>query len=234
MQSRILTPVFLAITLVLFGLASAHATIVYDFSGSNQSWTGAFESGSVINPFTWSSTAGVGGVGAWYTDGVASTSIKTLTSPEMTLQANGSVTISVTHRFNFEEGGFDGGQLRYRVNGGGWSLVPHSDFTSNGYLGGGVPIDGLNSEPGWGDQSSGFLTPAYITSSATVAGFTAGQTLEIQLRGGWDVDGSPVGPDWVIGQVEATNVVPEPSSYAAVFATGLLGYGFWRRTRRKL
>jgi hypothetical protein len=238
----------LAIGLLLFGAASVRGQIVYDFSTSHHSWTAAVQSGSgdevsPVGQFLWGNLSDGSG-NAWYTDGVTSLttgdwSIKTLTSPELTVQ-NSSVTIKLTHRYNFEFDQnllayIDGGQLRYRVDGGNWTLA--TGFSGVGYNATQIEAFNLageasNNDDGWGSKSSGFDSKALITSMVTISGLSAGQTLQLQLRGGWDDFASPSGPDWVIKKVEVTNVVPEPRVYGVACAVGLLGYGLWRRVRR--
>lgn len=222
----------LAAALVLLSAIPVRGQIVYSFSTSDGGWTDDVEFGVAAAPFQWGVPAGGGG-NAWYSDGIpdfgAAVNLKTLTSPLLTIVANGSVTITVNHRWNFEPDFLsDGGQLRYRLNGGGWIRVDL--FDTGGYND--DSIEGLGVEPGWNGTSTGFGSLGLITSSATISSLTAGNTLEIQLRGGWDADGSPDGPDWVIKQVEATNAVPEPSAYAAVCGLGLLGFSVWRRVCR--
>jgi hypothetical protein len=230
----------LAIGLLLFGAASVRGQIVYDFSTSPYSWTAGVQIGSddfdsPIEPFQWG-TPSDGGVNAWYTDGVddltGDWSIKTLTSPVLTVQ-NSSVTITLSHRYNFESDNIDGGQLRYRVDGGNWTLA--TGFSSGDYNSTHINAFSLAGEiddDGWVGTSTGFGSQTLITSTVTISGLSVNQTLQLQLRGGWDEFVSPPGPDWVIKQVEVTNVVPEPRVYGVACAVGLLGYGLWRRIRR--
>lgn len=157
-----------------------------------------------------------------------------MTSPVLTVKNNGSVTITLSHRYNFESDNTDGGQLRYRVNGGSWTLA--TGFSSGGYNSTQINAFVLASETdddGWVGTSSGFGSQTSITSTVTIAGLNANDTLQLQLRGGWDDFSSPSGPDWVIKQVEVSNVVPEPRVYALACALGLLGYGLWRRVQRE-
>jgi hypothetical protein len=221
----------LSVLTAVFSIACsvAQAAIVFDFTASNQGWTAAVESGSSLNQFTYSATAGLDNDGAWFTDGVATDSIKTLTSPQMTIVADGPVTVNIVHRYNFEQGGFDGGQLRYEVNNGGWTLVPGSSFTQHGYTG--VDIAGLGGEKGWSDQSSGYDTQ-YVTSTAQFGSFTAGNTIRIQFRAGWDFSDIADAPNWEIRSVTVQNAVPEPATYAVVSGAALMAFAFWRRGRR--
>jgi hypothetical protein len=232
----------LAIGLLLFGAASVRGQIVYDFSTSNESWTaevqsGSGDEGSPVGPFLWGNLSGGSG-NAWYTDGVTNLttgdwSIKTLTSPGLTVQ-NSSVTIKLTHRYNFESDNTDGGQLRYKINQGNWTLATGSGGGYNSTQINAFVLAGedINNDDGWVGMSSGFGSQTLITNTFTISGLSAGQTLRLQLRGGWDDFASPLGPDWVIKKVEVTNVVPEPRVYGVACAVGLLGYGLWRRVRR--
>jgi hypothetical protein len=216
----------LSVLTAVFSIACsvAQAAIVFDFTASDQGWTAAVESGSANSPFTHSN-------GAWFTDGVATNSIKTLTSPQMTIVTNGPVTVSIVHRYSFDINNFDGGQLRYRVNSGAWTLVLDSDFTDNGYTG--PPVDGLGGDDGWSGQSLSYPS-GYITSTATFGNFNANDTLEIQFRAGWDDtpnEGAGT-PNWEIRSVTVANAVPEPATYAVVSGAALMAFAFWRRGRR--
>jgi hypothetical protein len=238
----------LAVGLLLFGAASARGQMfVFDFSTSDHSWIpdvqgGSGDINSPIGPFQWGTPSGGGG-NAWFTDGVnnlttGNWSIKTLTSPAMTVLNDGSVGVTLTHRFKFEvdldEGLFnDGGQLRYRVNQGVWTLA--IGFSGVGYNATQIEAFDLAGESdvdGWGGTSFRFGSGNLVTSTVMIPGLTAGSLLELELRGAWNSSISASGPDWVIKQVEVTNVVPEPRVYGVACAVGLLGYGLWRRVRR--
>jgi hypothetical protein len=225
----------LSVLTAVFSIACsvAQAAIVFDFTASDQGWTAAVESGSSLNEFTYSATAGLDNPkGAWFTDGVATDSIKTLTSPQMTIVANGSVTVSIVHRYNFEDG-FDGGQLRYSLDGGAsWTLVDRNKFSAEGYVPADAPpIDGLGSNQGWTGTSTAYLT-AYITSTADLGNFNANDTLLIQFRAGWDFSDIAGAPNWEIRSVTVQNAVPEPATYAVVSGAALMAFAFWRRGRR--
>ena len=209
------------------------ATVTYNFAVSNQGWTAAVESGSTSNPFTWG-TPSDDTVNAWYTDGVASSSIKTLTSPEMEVASDGSVTITIEHRYHFEVftlgGGqlfMDGGQVRYRINGGSWTPVADGQFSQNGYTGWVLSLF----SSGWSGTSSGYSTQLYVSSVATLSGLTAGDTLELQLRAGWDSSIVWTAPNWAIGEVSVSNVVPEPGETAGYCGLALLVWSVFRRRR---
>ena len=229
------------------GLRAQADPTVFNFASSSEGWTAAVESGSSVNPFTWSGTAGVGGGGAWYTAGVGSTSIKTLTSPVMTVAGAGPIDVVIQHRYNFERGfeignpdAWDGGNLRYRVNGGTWTTVANDAFAAGGYNNAvtdngvdGLPID-LNAnpptfDPGWWWASTGYSTPQYITSAATFGNFSAGDTVQIALRGGWDLDSATASPNWVIGSIQVDGVVPEPGATALATGLALAAFGWARR-----
>lgn len=225
---------FLAVTLAIALQAMpCYSAVWVDFGTSNQGWTAAVESGSSANPFLWSSSAGIGGEGAWYTAGSAVSSIITLSSPQFTIASDGAVTLSIQHRYNFEEfSGFaiDGGQLRYRVNSGSWTLVNASSFTANGYHG--STISALGGAQGWSSTSAGYSTPSYVTSSASFGNFTAGDTLQIQFRAGWDNSIANSSPNWMLNELSVNNVVPEPATTGILAALSLVGFAMARQWRK--
>jgi len=187
---------------------------------------------------------------AWSTGGVASVSAKSLTSPDLIVQANGTVTGSFNHRFNLE-GTFDGGQLQFNVNGGAFNTVPQDQITGVTYS---ATISSAFSSPISGQRafngiSTGFATPTYVTSSFTLGtgaspfltgsafNFTAGDIVEIRFLGAWDISVVNSSPNWQIGSLDATNLsfaaVPEPATWA-LMGTVLAGVGSWGYRRFKL
>lgn len=226
---------FLPLATVAAGLITlpASAQIVFDFSASDQGWAAAVESGSATNPFHWSATGGSGGSGAWVTEGVQAVSVKTLTSPTFNLQATGSVSLTLNHLWDFEATGIaDGGQVLFRVNGGSWTPLARGDFSSFGYDAGGAGISALGGADGWAKRS-GCCEPEFVESVASLGTFSAGDTLQIQLRAGWDISGIGGNPNWAISRVEIHSLapIPEPTAIGLAVGAGLLGFSLWRKTR---
>lgn len=230
-RSFTMRTVSLLATLVFLACQPAHAAVVVfstDFNSNDGGFTAAVTSGSTSNPFTYSTSGGIGGVGdgAWINNGVAASSQKTLTSPAITVPANGDVTIQFSHRFRFEAAA-DGGQLQVSINGGAFSTVTSGSFSLNGYNG--TSIIGSS----WSGTSSGYTTPSYITSSATlVSGATAGDEIRFRFRAGWDSSVVAGSPNWVIDNI-SVSAVPEPSHVAVAAGLALVAFAGFRRVRKK-
>ncbi len=232
--------------------ATAQAQVNFDFSVSNGGFTASVVTGDGTNPWLFTnSPAGPGGATAWSTGGVAAVSAKALTSPDLFVQANGTVTGSFNHRFNFE-GSFDGGQLQFSVNGGAFNTVPQDQITGVTYSATisssfASPISGQRAFNG---TTAGYATPVYVTSNFTLGtgaspfltgsafNFTAGDTVDIRFLGAWDNSVVLGSPNWQIGTLDATNLsfaaVPEPTTWA-LMGSALVGAGGWgyRRFKKK-
>lgn len=155
----------------------------------------------------------VGGTATWATRGNSQAATAyALTTPVLTVQANGQVTGSFLHRFSFESN-FDGGLLTYAVNGGSFNRVASSLLTGqmyNGATGAGTPIGfGVAVFTG---TSSGYATPAYVTTGFTLGTgaaqtFAAGDSIQFQFLD--EFDGGVVGssPNWQIATLNFNNLV---------------------------
>jgi len=216
-----------------FSILTAPAAVDLDFSTSNGLLTGTGN---------W-----VYGGSSWYVNGHTSQAFDYLTTPGYTAEANGQITGSFTHRFTFEYYS-DGGQLQYRVNSGTWNTVPGNLITGvtyNSPVYGFVVPYGSGTQYGFNNTSTGYATPAYVTSSFTLgsgpspyqtgsaATFTAGDQVELRFLAAWDVSVSNPNPNWEIRSlsVSAVSGVPEPQSYAMIAGCGLAGLAAFRRIR---
>lgn len=214
----------------------------YDFNTADGGWTGT-------GNWTWSasgwSTAGWAGDETWQP--------KTyyLTSPVLSVSANGTIAGSFVHRFNFELGGattsYDGGQFQYSVNGGAWTTVQQGLLTGQTYnvtvepSGAGSSYDAsIAGQQAFGQQSSGFGTGGVVTSSFTLGAgsaitFNAGDQVQIRFLGAWDFGTVALpAPNWQITDVTINGVtaIPEPSTYAAILGVvALIGVAVRRRNR---
>lgn len=228
--------------------ASTHAQANFNFSVNDGGFTASVLSGSATGPWTY-------GASSWSTAGVTVVSSKGLTSPVLTVGANGNVTGSFSHRFSFESAtsSFDGGQLQFRVNGGSFNTVPQNQITGVTYFG---AISSTFSSPIAGQfafarVSAGFGTPVFVTSNFTLGtgafpfstgspfAFTAGDLVEIRFLGAWDSSAIGGNPNWEISSVDVVNAslaaVPEPTTWAlmGIALAGAGGWGYRRLQRDK-
>lgn len=217
--------------------ATGRAQVVYNFASSSGGLTASQQSGS--NPAgAWiygTSFPSVGGTATWATPGAEASTAYALTTPVLTVLANGQVTGSFLHRFSFEAG-FDGGLLTYAVNGGSFNRVASGLLTGqmyNGTTGLGTPIGfGI---PVFTGTSADYATPTYITTGFTLGTgaaqtFAVGDSIQFQFLA--EFDGGVLGssPNWQIATLSFSNVgVPEPGSLALL---GLPAAAWWIRRRR--
>jgi len=224
--------------------AAGRAQVAFNFATSNGGMTATQWAGTnTVGAWVYGTTLpSVGGTATWATPGVAAggAAAYALTTPTLTVQANGQVTGSFTHRFSFETN-FDGSALLFSVNGGSFNKVPVGLLTGQVYNGGpgaGNPITVL---PGgvFTGTSSGYGTPAYVSTGFTLGtgaaqSFVAGDHVQFQFLAGFDANTIGASPNWQIATLDFTNMalvpVPEPGSLA--FILGAFGVVAVRRLRR--
>lgn len=230
---------------VVFGGQSTVCAQVFtaNFNANNGGFVSAVYPGStgslVPTSWTYGATAGVGASnGAWFVNNFeADTGTNawiglTLTSPVTSITATSDHRISFDQRFSFEPS-FDGGQLQVSVNGGGFVTVGNSAFTAGGYTG---TIDStfsnlslIGGQQAWTGDSTGYATPNYVTSTATMA-FAAGDTVQIRFLGVWDSRAVGSNPGWVIDNV-AVMAIPEPPAVVFGVIAAVVAVGYSRRLR---
>lgn len=160
----------------------------------------------------------------WSTNGGNPNVYSNLLSPSIVVPATGNVTLTFTHRFNFEVG-FDGGAVFVSVNGGTYTYLDGTAFSANGYSGN---VTGSNVWTGgenvFGGASAGYGTPALIQSVANLGSFTAGDTVSVEFRGGWDDGFEEAPPNWEIGTVKLTDSAATNFLNADFVANGRSGF----------
>ncbi|HTI70351.1 MAG TPA: PEP-CTERM sorting domain-containing protein [Candidatus Limnocylindria bacterium] len=221
----------LPILAALSGALVTQADATFDFTTSDAGWTGTTQ-------WTWAA-------GGWSTPGIPST-IGTLTSPTLTVSADGFLTGSLNHAFAFDTSGggpppsgliyYDGGQLQYSTDlGSSWNTVPGNlitGLTYGGLLtpGTGNPIEGqaawVYSGPA-GTSSFTLGTGSYPFETGTAAAFTTGQQVQLRLLGAWDPSSDSA---WLVTSLSLTSV-PEPTAYVGVTAACLGALVILRRNR---
>ena len=128
-----------------------------------------------------------------------------LTCPALTLTQAGNVRISFNHRYSFEDGGgyWDGGALQVSVNGGAFITVPTLAFVQNGYNGAvrGDSQAELRGQGAFVSTSTGYSTPAFITSIADIGCLSAGDTVAVRFLAAFDTNTRNGDPAWEIDSV---------------------------------
>jgi hypothetical protein len=173
------------------------------------------------------------GSGSFTTGGSQGVAHTRLTSPTLTVSADGEVELRVDHRYSIEGGLWDGGAVFLSVNGGLFEQVSNAAFSANGYNAIGlIGNHDLNGGEGFGGDSPGYGDPSYITSVAA-APFSAGDTIAVQFLMAND-EGATGNflPNWQIDSVTITNTnaIPEPSALALSVLAGL-GLALRRKRR---
>jgi hypothetical protein len=165
--------------------------------------------GAPLGP--WSYNAGSGSWTNFGPDGCEGPFASGLNTPAITLATNGSVVLTFAHRYSFEQGNWDLGQVRVSLNGGPFTTVPAIDFQQNGYNGTsvGTITPTIAASPGWINvgflnESLGYSSGTFITSVAYLGSYKAGDTLKIQFLVNWDDCSQGAAPNWEIDSVEIT------------------------------
>jgi hypothetical protein len=194
--------------------------LITDFSKSNGGFAVTNSTTPPPGPWTYNSTNGqwVANGGDSGCNGPFNTAV---TSPPFVVPQTDEVTLSFTHRYSFESGMWDAGQVRISVNGGPFTPVPAESFSANGYAPGVVEGTGiLKGQPGFNGDSTGYSTNGYITSSAVLGTFNQNDRIAVQFVGAWDECGTASVPGWAIKNLQlAFGKAAKPSTFA-VQATG--------------
>jgi hypothetical protein len=193
--------------------------------------------------WTYSSTIGVGGSGAWFTAGGQTLSYpgvipfeQQLILPVQNITVAGDIALSFDHRYDFEADAtdnWDGGLLMVNINGGGFTQV--SNFTLGGYTGAmqtdfdwGYTGD-FNGLVAWTGNSGG-----YLTSIADLGTLEVGDTVEVMFRGGWDWFVKGGNPNWSVDNLVLTSTpVPEPEAYALILGIIAMAVVVFKRKLNK-
>lgn len=145
------------------------------------------------------------------------TSVSTLTSPPIVVPQSAAYARATFDHWVATEPGWDGGNLKVRVNGGAWQLVPPNAYSSNGYnvllftaaQGNTNPLAG---QPSWSGNDAG-----------TVNGGSWGRTLvnldqfarpgdTVQLRWDFGTDVCSGRTGWFVDNVSVFSCIPNVPS----------------------
>jgi hypothetical protein len=140
-----------------------------------------------------------------------------LIGPTNTVAQSGTVMLTFNHRYSFEGGLWDAGQVRISVNGGAFTLVPAGNFLTNGYAEGNIIGSGIaNGLRAFNGDSPDYASGAFITSQAILGSFSAGDRLVVQFLGAWDDCTTGSVPGWEIQSMKVELLVgAEQSTFTA-------------------
>ena len=148
----------------------------------------------------WVSDGSVAGCGGPYHD--------FLTSPDYVVTAAGEVTLSVDHRHAFEADMWDAGQLWISVNGGAYADVGKDAFSANGYKDKAIVGNGIaKGQNGFGGTSAGYADGSYITTTASLGSFAAGDAVSVRIVALYDDCATGTKPNWVVAGVSSDQMV---------------------------
>ncbi|MFM1941511.1 MAG: hypothetical protein RI897_493 [Verrucomicrobiota bacterium] len=126
-----------------------------------------------------------------------------LNSPAISLTQDGALSLNFSHRYSFESGLWDAGQVRISVNGGAFTLVPAENFSANGYAEGAIVGSGIAlGQRAFNGDSPGYSSGTLITSKCTLGTFSQGDSLVVQFVGAWDDCTTASTPGWVIDSLQ--------------------------------
>ncbi len=114
-----------------------------------------------------------------------------LTSPPIAVPANLSTPVLTFNHYLTSEPGFDGGNLKIKVDSGDWTLVPKADYTYNSYnttlAAAPGNTDPLAGQPAFSGTDGGTVEGSWGQSQIRLASGLAGHT--VQLRWDFGTDG---------------------------------------------
>jgi hypothetical protein len=193
-----------------------------DFNANNGGFTVTtpqpYDGPWVYNPAT----------GSWQENGQGATdsghpNTSLLDSPGFTVTVAGQVILSFDHRYSFEQDAtsWDGGQVRVSRNGGPFTAVPGSSFTTNGYNGtvGANSSSQLSGQQAFVGTSPNFAGP-FITSVVNVGSFNAGDVVRVEFFAG--NDGNTTGPQTPSWEIDAVRL-GQGAAQTVTFSVGATG-----------
>ena len=139
----------------------------------------------------------------------------------MNVTQNGRISLSFDHRYSFEGGSWDGGQVRISLNGGAFTTVPASAFSAGGYNG---TVLGNSSAENHGQaafvNTSASHGAGTLNNSVCELGyFSAGDSIRIQFLAANDTNTRGDVPQWEIDNLVVTQGLNDPNVTFSVAAT---------------
>ncbi len=135
-----------------------------------------------------------------------------LDSPEISLPADVARPVLLFDHYVATEPGWDGGNLKIKVNGGPWQLVPREAFLFNPYNDDVIDFDGENAntnplagEPGFTGVNQGGLKGSWGQSQVALEGI-AQRGDSIRIRFAFGVDGCNGNDGWYVDNIRILGV----------------------------
>jgi hypothetical protein len=198
--------------------------VTKDFSANDGGFTVENTDPAPPGPWTYDAANGV-----WTADGGEDACTgpynSRLISPTFVVPQSEEVTLTFNHRYSFEAGVWDGGQVQISVNGGAFTPVSPDNFTANGYPPGLIIGTGvLLGTRAFNGDSPGYAAGTFITSSVILGAFKKNDTIAVQFLGAWDDCARASYPSWVIKDMKmAYGVAPRASTFTAQGAASKQG-----------
>jgi len=150
-----------------------------------------------------------------------------LDSPIFTVPAGVTITRVAIDHFVATEVGWDGGNVKINVNGGGWAVLPDSAYSVNGYFAPGAINGGGNDNPLAGEEAftgggEGEVATGWGQSQLVLLGYVNPGD-EFQLRFDMGLDGCNGVDGWYVDDFEVYSCAGEES--AAVCGNSVLETG---------
>jgi len=103
---------------------------------------------------------------------------------------------------------WDSGQLWISVNGGDYTDVGKDAFTANGYTDVAIVGNGIaKGQNGFGGTSAGYADGSYITTTASLGSFAAGDAISVRIVALYDDCATGTKPNWVVANVSSDQMV---------------------------
>jgi len=186
-----------------------------DFEGGSGGWTSQITAGEPPTPYDW---IVVGDLprqrsgSAFYCEdpdygdcspGADESAVHTLFSPVIELPADGGAMIASFTHYMASETGWDGGNVKIKVDGGTWQVLPESAFTYNEYNTVLLPLEsGVgNTNPMASEEAFSGAGGGWGTSLIDVSTFVEGGT-NVQFRFDFGKDGCTGLDGWYVDDFE--------------------------------
>ena len=205
-----------SVNLVTGGTGGA-TYVTVDFNANDEGFV-ASSAQPTDGPWTYDNASG-----SWKTagqnadNGHANTAV--LTSPSVPVPAAGNLLVTFAHRYSFESGEYDGGQVRYSINGSPFYTVPASAFIQNGYNGTVLSDSGssIAGQAAFVNESAGHGANTMITTVCDLGYFNAGDTVQIQLVAASDSNSTGNQPVW---ELTSASLKAAATPFVATFTVG--------------